>query len=613
MAQHEVVIERYFKKNKERENIVRHITNRAELPILAQSILHIEKNKDLKFLETVLSRIRRCHFDNLEYAFPRERIANRLHEFFSLHEREHDPYKAINYIKFQKLIVSNMRRGYLNDMSFSEYSGGAKRMKSSVKKVPSVGLYLGALGSTPSLASQIASRMIKSIVTEPPETAREHDLVNSVKKCVEGLLKCTLSNNTRQKKRDYLVVSYGSYTSYLINNNVEYDDIDIYHTKSYIFLNMILFVFFVLTSIDEHIDFYNIPLVPFLTPLRFRGQNILDCIYIDDYILRRMIKTVIVDSVRIVHPLHQMFNNIRMANELDRKKKLAGSLERYNLAWSSLLRWCESKKEIDLSKVDYNIDMDSFLSKFTVSSDKSVVSMDLDSFFTKRSPGSPRYFVFIIVHEPVKFVQYIHEYVIRHWNIRISNYAFSFFNELFFRVDSPKTDRGYTTSQNEDMVDDEGGRGGAAGGPYLRPVPPIVKVDHKNVSLAPDTVVGTSYSLTMYFDENNRLKKRSATALLASVAQYCMLHDHIDEARELACPILSAMHNVEESMENAYHIERYKIKSKDHKRMSLFEGEFKNMGRGRVDDDIEIPESPYLPSVRYFAKMIDRLKFTWLQ
>lgn len=579
------------------KDLLEQVARESNMTVLSQYIEHINKYRDYTFLERVMQDIRASHFTDFPNVTPTRYIRKRIENFFETHKTATRWDQSIGYIKFQKLIVSYCRRGYLKDMVGNHVTNA--RPSTTTRPPTAVGgpswkrrgrnrrkhakdIAAGFLSGT-----NIAEAMMTATTAlEDPSCVDElFKLTAKVKRVVEGIVASTLQNNT-VNKRDYTVAAYGSYTSHLIDRSVEYADIDIYHTHSYIFLNMVMFVFFILTELNDNIDFYNIPFVPFLTPLRFRNENLLDCIYIDPYILRNMIHTVTVSGVRIVHPLHQMLNNVRMASECDRAKKLEESRERYIHAWDTLITWLGPSYLPSAP-----IDMATFISKFKVSENRNIVALDLDTFITARPATTPRNFIFVLADEPAKFVRLMERAAKDCQNVKISNYTFAFFNEIFFEV-------GTTIAA------------GARPEDLMEPIEPAA--NYNDLHIPSDCVLGTSHSLTVYFGKGG-IRRRSAVALLASAAQYLYLHGHQSAVDQLTPLIFAAMCESKENIEDSFFVKRYKVRGRaQHTRMCLAAGEYRTIGRGR-GDDISVPRSPYLVDVKGFADMVYKFDFSWLQ
>lgn len=158
-------------------------------------------------------------------------------------------------------------------------------------------------------------------------------------------------NDFIKPERDYFkIIFFGSYTTHLINNEIKYNDIDIYTNKSLEIMVIMLLVFHFIYNID-----INIQCIPYIighSALRFKEEHFSDCIYLDNETLKRL-KTIEINNIKILDPTIQVLNNIRMFSELRRMSNVSKDNKNTKLKLMSLLTKMNEIYKIDFSKLEY--------------------------------------------------------------------------------------------------------------------------------------------------------------------------------------------------------------------------------------------------------------------
>lgn len=145
-------------------------------------------------------------------------------------------------------------------------------------------------------------------------------------------------------QEDVKIITYGSYTSFVLNPEIQYNDIDIYHSNPLKFLIILMIIIKFILDID--VDIFKIPYILGHLSLRFKNVHFLDCIYIDKYTMEK-IPTCVINNIVFVDPIVQMLNNFRMMSDLKRMHNICLNKKNTSLKYATLLQY--SKQNLDLS------------------------------------------------------------------------------------------------------------------------------------------------------------------------------------------------------------------------------------------------------------------------
>src|SRR5690606_8903434 len=146
-------------------------------------------------------------------------------------------------------------------------------------------------------------------------------------------------------KYDEKVICYGSYTSNNIDPNINYNDIDIYHTQSYYFLICLMISIEIITDISTSI--LHIPYITGHLSLLYKTYTLLDCIYLDSYTMS-FLKPVKINNKTFANPGLQFLNNIKMSSEVFRLTNLYKNQELSVNKNASLLSYYLTQNNISL-------------------------------------------------------------------------------------------------------------------------------------------------------------------------------------------------------------------------------------------------------------------------
>lgn len=147
---------------------------------------------------------------------------------------------------------------------------------------------------------------------------------------------------------NFKIITYGSYSAFAINNEIDFNDIDIYINDPQKFLScMLLLYHFIL---DINVDIFKIPLIIGHLSLRYKTNHFADCLYLDNDTLKN-IKTITIKNLKILDPLIQIINNFRMFSEIRRidsiTKNKINSIKKY----STMLNKANEQLKIDFTKL----------------------------------------------------------------------------------------------------------------------------------------------------------------------------------------------------------------------------------------------------------------------
>lgn len=256
-------------------------------------------------------------------------------------------------------------------------------------------------------------------------------LTNITQNIIKKLLK--LVNNEDFKTNEKQLIIYGSYTSFLLNHNVSYNDIDLYHTNSLKFLTIIMIIFYFI--LDIKVDIFKIPYVLGHLSLRYKNNHFVDCIYLDKYTLNN-IPSIDVKNINIIDPIVQMFNNFRMMSEIFRLNNVTEKKEETINKYCALLDKSNEKLKIDfnnLFEIKHPLKFELIDSSFILINLKAGFQ-DFEEY--KKTKKNNKHFDYLIISftEPKILFQMIQN----RDDIRISKQYFALFNEICIEFENKK-------------------------------------------------------------------------------------------------------------------------------------------------------------------------------
>jgi hypothetical protein len=196
-------------------------------------------------------------------------------------------------------------------------------------------------------------------ITYKPKNPQKEVILNKEDeeklKFLEKVTQNIIKKIQKTSQEDFKIITYGSYTSYILNKNIQYNDIDIYHSNPLKFLIIIMMSIKFILNIET--DIFKIPYILGHLSLRYKHIHFIDCIYIDKYTMGK-IPTVNIENIIFIDPIVQMLNNFRMMSVIQRMHNISIDKDNTVLKYATLLNY--SKKNMDLSfnfkkKLDINI------------------------------------------------------------------------------------------------------------------------------------------------------------------------------------------------------------------------------------------------------------------
>lgn len=187
---------------------------------------------------------------------------------------------------------------------------------------------------------------------------KDNDIIELLQNIFNNIIKKLQKKDTASKKKAYNILTYGSYTSFKINPEVTYNDIDIYSTNPLSLLVPFMVIVKIIFEID--IDIFKIPFVIGHVSLRYKGSHFTDCLYMDDITISK-IPTVFVKEIIIVHPILQVINFFRLISEPRRMFALSETKEKKINAikkLTTMLQYTCEVYDIDISKDLTEIEFD---------------------------------------------------------------------------------------------------------------------------------------------------------------------------------------------------------------------------------------------------------------
>lgn len=281
--------------------------------------------------------------------------------------------------------------------------------------------------------------VIKSPTLKHPRPEEELDekdeliiemLSNIFNEFIIKIQKYQLSNDQKNDLR-YHVITYGSYSAYLINNQTNYNDIDIYiNNPSKILINMLL-LFSILFNIDT--DIHKIPFIPGHLSMRYKKKHFADCLYIDNPTFDLLENDQIKNTI-ILNPLIQVLNNFRMFSEIKRLDSIFKERENAIKKYAALLDQANKNLEIDFTTLRRTEVIYEIVGEYII--------IDLVKTFKCHCKESFDYLIIPLISENSYF-----EFINRK-NILISRQYLPVFNEVVVEINNKVCNTEFAYKQN---------------------------------------------------------------------------------------------------------------------------------------------------------------------
>lgn len=370
-------------------------------------------------LGIILDKLYKKYFKEYFPDIEKKEIITNTFSFFnmqnSIENINKEFYKFTNIINLQIRLCNNYSRliGFLTNDSLDEINT-VSSLK--IKENPEVREYVEKY--LKNIRIYKASEDKKNVVYKSDEEKNNYE---NLKACLEGIVKDLLIYSSN-------IICYGSYTSYNVDPNCEYHDIDIYHNQAFDFIICIMNIIKIITNIDTSI--LHIPYITGHLSLRYNSHTLLDCIYIDAYTFN-FLNPVRINNRIFINPGIQMLNNIRMSNEIFRLTNLYYNTESNIKKYSALFNYFLSSNNMIPPK---SVDEDTLrnLLQYKIIN-RSIIIFDLKPIYEHLGLEAEYDKLVIFLSDP----KFLMEYITRHSvKGRFSKKFHAFLNEIFFEKEA---------------------------------------------------------------------------------------------------------------------------------------------------------------------------------
>ncbi|QRY18930.1 ORF-60 [Teiidae poxvirus 1] len=268
----------------------------------------LKKNKNKFFKDTELTD---------------EALKERIEEYFTRQRKLKKLGSILAIMELQKILVSSFTKilGILTTKVPEYYHSTIKLNYSSMEKV----------------ADDILDSY--KVVDASQEVKGRHkvsDLVSDVYGIMEEYL----------RRHSNSCICYGSYSLHLLNNKIEYGDIDILQTNARIFLINIAFLIKFITG--RCVVLLKVPFLKNYVVIQDEELNhVMDSFNIKESTMD-IIPKIMVDNMYIVDPCVQLLNTIKMFSQIDRLEDIHTKFEKLSLRLGTLLEYTRYRYSIPL-------------------------------------------------------------------------------------------------------------------------------------------------------------------------------------------------------------------------------------------------------------------------
>lgn len=354
------------------------------------------------------------------------------------------------------------------------------------------------------------------------------------------------------KQQNNQMLCYGSFTCYNLNQNLKYNDIDLYHLKSYKFcIFLMVLVYFIF---DMNVYIFSVPYIMGHMSIKYETDYLIDCIYLPKNVIETIPK-VLINNINFVNPGLQMLNNIRMGVEFFRSYKIYTNLEDVHKKYTALLNNFISnnnyfksrkldfwyKKNLNKNDIEYYFEKDNLIIDL-----KKLVP---NPFFDK---------VIVSFADPIILIN----------NLKGIDGLFSrkyhaFLNEIFFETKYTNDNDGGNSTNKTIIIDEE----------------KILKIsrDKKfetflDKNIYNNSIIISNLTTSVFVKTKNGylsdISFRNITSIIATLALYSFLHKRDKLGMNLYYVLLSMICNIHEDISEFNCINRYKLKG-EHKKLSI--------------------------------------------
>lgn len=339
---------------------------------------------------------------------------------------------------------------------------------------------------------------------------------------------------------DKNIISYGSYTAHNLDKSIIYNDIDVYASNALDMCICLMISTYLLTG--YYIDILNIPYIPGYLVLKYKKNNLIDYIYMDNYTITNFLSQVIIDNKRFINPGYQMLNNFRMISEIKRLINITENKELTKKKYSILLSYFLLHNK--LPKINYN----SNLIKYQIIDDNKIL-INLAEFNNLYANKIKFKYLIVFIDEDDNLFDYIR---INNIEGRFSRSFKAFLNEIYFEQEPTNITNTPTKQSN---------------------IFKLFNQTHNDYCL-----LFTAITTSIYYQNKNKDKKLhtiSLQTILASFTEYLYLQNYDD--KDYYYSLLLEMLTLEQEDILEYICVKRMKKKGVHKLLSLNNFEYKNI------------------------------------
>lgn len=470
------------------------VSSNRNANVLCDRILNLEKDNDKEKKQFIFNlwNFKKTYFPFIQQTT--ESITNRLNLFLNNFTKLTNVNEVVNGIKLLNILLSNYKYHFMN-LKPLEVNNKEPFKEDRVLR-------------------NIFEKWLNDLKVEYPSV-----YVNKSNQEFKNAIQELIARKLYNKPESSMV--YGSFSLYLYDKTVKFNDIDLYATDTYHYL--ICLIGIVYFSTGRELSINSIPYVEGLRTIRdetkyedneYIENNLLDCIHMDKSIFAHL-PFISYDNVKILDPKIQFLQTIRQLSVFDRRHKLYYDFDK---VLKSLLYYTY------ISKVDFKIRAIPSTEWFFRKNNKYENISEL-----KKSDDNLLYLLF---KEPSYFkiiidgVTYITIINYNHSNkVNIDSFVYTLFSIL------KKKSMKYGSVFNEDVY------------------------EGKNI------VVFTHNTLETYFTKDYELTILTIISFISTYALYNLLHKrNIDNLLNLIYTLMQQKMN-----QSHWKIERYKNTKESHK------------------------------------------------
>lgn len=377
-------------------------------------------NFNITTLGILLEKLYKKYFMN-NFNIDKKDIYNNLNIFFQQQNNINDINKNINklieIINIQYILVNNYSK-LLGFLTLNDEKNNQNIIVSSLRISKDIN-YDYVKEYIHNIKMYKKNENKKELSFTNNETMEKYQ---KIKSCMENIIRDLLYCDNKE------IICYGSYTSYNINHDIQYNDIDIYHTSAFKFVITLMIV--IKLIINENTSILSIPFITGHISLKYDNNLLLDCIYIDPYTIS-FLGLSIINNKRFVNPGYQMLNNIRMSSEIFRLSSIYLHPEENIAKYQALLSYYQSQnKEIIIPKISSEENTKDLISYNIIHNYAIVYNLEKMNQYIQEDNGFDK--LVVILGDPSNLIDFIK---ISGINGKFSKKFHAFLNEVFFEND----------------------------------------------------------------------------------------------------------------------------------------------------------------------------------